>query len=180
MSISKIILLLFVSSVSYAESGKWLGPERSTWTDTEYRKTENDFGGWLIVTPDMDWKEKWNTHPDTVPYFNEAKSVKVGNQIVILTFFVNPKTNEKKQTNVLCDIKVTRPDKSVSINQKGIICMQGELQGNPDYIRLAPAVINFTGEESDPVGKWDIEVGISDVFRKTKLQLKTSFVLEGK
>jgi len=58
--------------------------------------------------------------------------------------------------------------------------LEGRPLGNPNNIRLSPAVIKFVGEKSDPVGKWLVEVGIQDVNRNTTLQLKTHFVLEAK
>jgi hypothetical protein len=180
MKLLKILLLLimFSSVYAYADSGRWLGPDRNKWPNTEYRQTKNDFGGFLLITTDLDWQQKWNTSPDTIPYFNEAKSVKVGERIVILTFFVNPKSNQANSVNVLCDLRVIRPDKSISVDQRGISCLNGALQGNPNNIRLSPAVIEFVGEEKDPLGKWVVEVGITDVVRNTKLNLRTSFLLK--
>jgi hypothetical protein len=180
MTILRLFLfsLLLIASAASAESGKWLGPDRSTWPNTEYRQTKSDFGGWLLITSDLDWQQKWNTPPDAVPYFNEAKSVKVGEQLVILTFFVNPKTDQGNRASVRCDIKVTRPDKSTSVYQQGIPCLSGELIGNPNHIRLSPAVIHFLGEKKDPLGNWVVEVVITDVKRNISLNLKTSFLLE--
>ena len=180
MKIISLFIFLLLSGCVYAEDSEYLGPDKSTWTETEYRKVKNDFAGWLLVTPDLNWQEKWLTSPDTVPQFNEAKSVHIGENIVILTFFVNPKTNKKNEAHVLCDIKVTRPDNSISVNYEGITCMKGELKGNPNYIRLSPAIINYSGDEGDPLGKWVVEVVINDVIGETILNLKTSFNLEAK
>ncbi|MCP4351675.1 MAG: hypothetical protein GY795_39925 [Desulfobacterales bacterium] len=131
-----------------------------------------------MLTSDLDWQEKWETSPGTVPCFNEAQSVQVGEKIVILTFFVNPKTNQNYEAHVLCDIKVTRPDNTISINYKDITCIEGKLQGKPNYIRLSPVIINFSGEATDPKGIWTVEAELHDVIRKTALNLKTSFVLK--
>jgi len=173
-----IILLFILSWCAQADNGVWLGLQRNTWPQTDYRKTKNDFGGWLLVTSDLNWQKKWETHPDTVPIFNETTSVKVGKKIVILSFFVNPKTNKSNEAHVLCDIKVTRPNNTISVNYKGITCIQGKLKGNPEYIHISPAIINFSGETTDPLGTWLVEVVINDVFRGTVLNLKTSFILE--
>jgi hypothetical protein len=177
------LLLLALALASFQTIGAdnaWLGPDRSKWPDTEFRKTKNDFAGMLLVTPDADWQQKWNTPPDTVPYFREAKTARVGEELVILTFFVNPKTDGNGNANVLCSIKTTRPNGTVSIDQKDIPCLKGKALENPNNIRLSPAIIKFVGEKGDPVGKWLVEVGIQDVNRNTTLQLKTQFILEGK
>jgi len=171
-------VLAFASFQAIGADNTWLGPDRSKWPDTEFRKTKNDFSGMLLVTPDTDWERKWNTPPDTIPHFKEAKTAKVGEELVILTFFVNPRTDGNGNANVLCSIKATQPNGTVSIDEKSIPCMTGKVLGNPNNIRLSPAVIKFVGEKSDPLGKWLVEVGIQDVNRNTTLQLKTHFILE--
>ena len=109
----------------------------------------------------------------------KAKTVKIGEELVILTFFVNPKSDAKNNANVVCSIKVIRPDKTVSVNQRGIPCMKGEMKGNPNNIRLSPAVIRFVGERTDPPGEWVVDVEVEDVYRNTRIPLRTRFVLQG-
>jgi len=46
-----------------------------------------------LLTP-LDWQERWDTPPDTIPYFDKASEVRIGEQLVILTFFTNPGINE--------------------------------------------------------------------------------------
>jgi hypothetical protein len=174
-----LFLLALASFHAVGAENAWFGPDKSKWPDTEFRKTKNDFAGFLLVTPDTDWEKKWNTPPDTIPYFREAKTAKVGDELVILTFFVNPKTDQSGNTNVICRIKTTRPNGTVSLDQKDIPCTKGKLLGHPNNIRLSPAIIKFVGEKGDPLGKWVVEVEIEDVNRKTFLQLKTQFILEG-
>jgi hypothetical protein len=178
MKISLLLPLMLVALNVCAFDGQYFGPDKSTWANTDYRKTKNDFAAWLLVTSDIDWQEKWNTPPETVPRFNEADRLKVGERVVILTFFVNPKTDEINNAKVLCSLKVIRPDSTVSIEQSNIPCLVGEMRGNPNYVRMSPAVIQFTGEETDPLGEYVVEVSVSDVLRKTTLDLKTKFTLE--
>jgi hypothetical protein len=51
--------------------------------------------------------------------------------------------------------------------------------GDPNYIRLSPAVIEFVGDKTDPLGRWLVEVDIEDANRKTTLRLQTQFTLIG-
>lgn len=162
-----------------ASDSAWLGPNREKWPDTEFRKTKNDFAALLLVTPDLDWREKWSTPPDTIPRFNEAKTVRVGQELVILTFFVNPKTDKNGRALVRCSIKVTRPNQTVSVNERGIACLEGDLKGDPNWVRLSPAVVRFVGEKSDPIGEWIVDVEVEDVARRTTLPLRTRFTLLG-
>lgn len=180
MKIAVLILTVFCSLNAMAFEGVYLGPDKSTWPNTESRKTKNDFAAWLIATPDRDWKEKWNTPPDTVPHFSEVEKLKVGEQLVILTFFTNPKTDNEQQTKVICSLKVTRPDSSISADQKDFPCLFGKLNENPNYIRMSPAVIQFVGEETDPLGEYIVEVEVYDAMRETTLHLVKKFTLEAK
>ena len=129
-----LILIALVSLHAIGAENAWLGPDKSKWPDTEFRKTKNDFAAFLLVTPDTDWEKKWNI----------------------------------------------RPNGTVSVDTNDIPCMKEKLLGNPNNIRLSPAIIKFVGEKADPLGKWLVEVEVEDVNRKTLLQLKTYFVLEGK
>jgi hypothetical protein len=172
-----LVIPLLIPVLTNAGDVAWLGPDRKQWPDTEFRKTKNDFAAMLLVTPDTDWQRKWNTPPNTVPRFREVSRLKIGQELVILTFFVNPKTDEHKRAQVRCSIKVTRPNKTVAVDQRGISCMNGELKGDPNNIRLAPTVIKFVGEAADPLGEWVVEVEVEDVLRATKLPLRARFTL---
>ncbi|WP_321529260.1 hypothetical protein [Sedimenticola selenatireducens] len=180
MKSNLIAILIYVSSslLVNAESRVWLGAERNDWEHTEYRKVENDFGGSLVITSDLNWQQKWETPPDNVPPFAEAETVRVGEGIVILTFFVNPKVNEYGQASVRCALKVTRPDGTEAANYESFWCLNDTPMGDINNVRLSPAIINFIGEESDPLGEWVVEVNIHDVLRNTELNLRRSFTLE--
>lgn len=178
----KILLswLLLLSVTTQAETGGWVTRDGKTVPNSDARKSINGFGGWLIVTPDSDWEAKWNTPPETIPNFSEAKNVSYGEKLTILTFYINPKTNDNGELNVLCDIIVTRPDGSSSASANGVKCAAGKLQGSPRNVRLTSAVINYIGEEGDPPGKWSVEVRLTDKVRGTSIPLKTHFNLRNK
>ncbi len=177
MNYALLIVFLLLPLEAVAEEEVWLGMDRNTWPQTEYRKTENGFGGWLLATSDVDWKEKWDTPSGTIPSFRKADRVSRGEEVAILTFFVNPKPGEDGNVQVLCALKVTRPDASISVDMDDIRCMEGRLRGSQDNVRLSPVIINFVGEEDDPLGDWVVEVEVFDVVRDTNIQLKTSFLL---
>lgn len=180
----RIAFCLILSA--FAVAGRIPPNEDVVWKDesgraapnTGYRNSKNGFGGWLVVTPDADWKQKWETSPETVPHFNTADSVERGKVVTILIFYVNFGLDENKHADVTCDIKSIRPDSSVSIDKQGIQCLEGEPDLTPTYIRLAPAVIKFTAEPSDLAGTWMIRVVLHDNIRHTHLPLKTTFRLQ--
>ncbi len=178
-----IILTLFISSVAHAnyeavtDEGGWITRDGTRVPNTDNMKSINGFGGWLIVTPDKDWESKWNTSPETTPHFSEAKNVKYGETLTILPFYINPKINSAGEANVLCSIKVIRPDGSHAIDAKGIECVSGKLQGNPRNVRLTSTVIKYIGEDGDLPGVWLVEFELTDTIRNVTVPLKAQFKL---
>jgi len=175
-----ISLLMALSLSAHAETGGWVTRDGKTVPNSDAMKSVNGFGGSLVVTPDSDWEEKWNTSPETIPVFSEAKDVSYGEELTILAFYINPKTTASGDLDVLCNIKVTRPDGSSSANAKGVKCASGKLQGSPHNVRLTSAVIKYIGEKGDPPGKWIVEVTLIDKVRGTAIPLKAHFNLRRK
>ncbi|OYY42394.1 MAG: hypothetical protein B7Y56_13365 [Gallionellales bacterium 35-53-114] len=171
---------MFLSLIAHAETGGWVTRDGKPVPNSDAMKSINGFGGWLVVTPDSDWEEKWSTSPETVPNFSESKDVSYGEKLTILAFYINPKINASGELDVLCDIKVTRPDGSPSTNAKGIQCAAGKLQGDPRNVRLSSAVIKYVGENGDPPGKWVVEIALTDKVRGTIIPLKVHFNLLSK
>jgi len=172
-----IFLVLILSQVLFAESNAWLDKAGKPIKNSDSTKSINDFGGWLIVTPDLDWKEKWETPAETTPHFNTASKVNYGESLTILIFYANPKKGSSGFINILCDIKVTRPDGSHSINAKDVTCATGKLEGPAKSLRLSLPVIKYTGEENDLPGIWKVEVNLTDKIRNVNIPLKTQFEL---
>lgn len=175
-----VCLFTTLSLTAHAEIGGWVTRDGKPVPNSDAMKSINGFGGWLVVTPDSDWEAKWNTSPETIPSFSEAKDVSYGEKLTILTFYINPKTNASSEIDVLCDIKVTRPDGRSSVNAKGVKCAAGKLQGDPRNVRLTSTVIKYIGERGDPPGKWIVEVRLTDKVRGTAIPLKTHFNLRSK
>ncbi len=146
--------------------------------DSDSRKAVNGFGGWLLITSDADWRAKWETQPDVVPSFKEARTVGMGKQIFALTFFTNPQLNAAGDADITCDIDLLRPDGTSSFHRTDTVCFKGNLKGKPDYLYLSAPVIGFVGEKGDPLGEWRVNITLKDNLRRVSLPLKTSFVLQ--
>lgn len=173
-----LIFLIFIfSQPVHAQGGGWITKDGKPVPNSESMKSINGFGGSLVVTPDADWEAKWNTSPETVPWFSTASEVRYGETVTILTFFINPKTNASGEIQILCDIKVTRPDGNSPIDARDVNCASGKLQGHLRSVRLSSAIIKFIGEDGDPPGKWQVEVNLTDKIRGTTIPLKTHFTL---
>ena len=181
-----ILLLVILSTASYANYEAnvsyegWVTKDGRPVPDADNMKSVKGFGGWLIVTPDKDWSEKWNTPSHTTPYFSEASTVKYGEQLTILTFYINPLKDVEGNVNITCGIKITRPDNTVSVNNQNILCVKGRFPGNPRSVYLSPVVIKYSGDAGDPAGDWLIETVLTDRIRGARVVLTSKFTLINK
>jgi hypothetical protein len=144
---------------------------------SESQKTVAGFGGMLIITPDKDWEAKWNTTPESVPYFSSGSTVKKGGQLFVLTMFSNPKLDESGTASVSMDIDVARPDGSSSSHAENAVCSKGKPQGPLTNLYLCAQVIEFIGEVADPVGIWTVRITLKDDVRKVSIPLSATFKL---
>jgi hypothetical protein len=142
---------------------------------SESRMRIDGFDGMLMITPDADWREKWDTPPDTVPRFNISHEVSEGGQLWILPFFSNPRGDAEGQANVTCDIVVVRPDGSLSQSLLDAECMRGPLPPQPTNVFLAKQLLGFMAEPSDLRGRWIVKVTLRDKVRGVELPLQTWF-----
>jgi len=174
-----VLLLLFLISLTAIASDEfyWVTKSGERAPNTPSQKSLNGFGGWLLITPDKDWQAKWDTPKEHTPSFNEAKKVKLGEELTILPFFSNPKLTEDKKFEILCDIRVEQPDGKLSIDEKNIPCANGQIHGDPRAIYLTQAVITYIGEPGDKLGKWKVFVNLTDKNREVHLNLVSSFEL---
>lgn len=185
MKILLITLFIIVSvfRVSYASYDKddvyegWRNKDGKIVPNSDNMKSIKGFGGWLLITSDADWEEKWNTPTYVSPNFNEASNVSYGQKLTILTFFINPKVSDQGTINITCGVKITRPDNKVSVDNQNIECLKDIVIENPGNVHLSPIVIDYIGEEGDPPGEWIVEVNINDINRGASIPLRNTFIL---
>jgi hypothetical protein len=135
------------------------------------------FSGMLIVTPDKDWEQKWNTSPESIPYVAGGSTVKKGGELFVLTMLTHPQLDASGAASVSMDIDVTRPDGSSSSHAEGAVCVRGKVQGPVESLYLCGQVVDFAGEPEDPVGTWSVRIVLKDDVRRVNIPLTTSFVL---
>jgi len=51
------------------DAGGWVSKDGTRVPNSDNMKSINGFGGWLVVTPDKDWAQKWETPTENIPYF---------------------------------------------------------------------------------------------------------------
>lgn len=173
-----VFLILFFSTPAIcSDEFYWLMDDGTKAPNKENQKSISGFGAWLLVTPDKNWEQKWDTPFENAPYFVEAKNVTLGEELTILPFFANPELDKTSKFEILCDIKVEKPDGTFSINEKNMTCAEGKLEQNAKSIFLTDTVIKYIGEKGDPFGVWTVYFVMKDSVRGVSVPLKTSFNL---
>ena len=142
------------------------------------RGEANGFNGMLLVTPDADWQEKWNTPSSVTPHFTTATEVARGGKVFVLTFLANPGLDAQGMANVTCDLEVIRPDGSRSSSQDDVDCFKAKPQGPSSNVYLAAPVVVFSGDPEDPAGVWTVRVTLRDKVRHASVPLETTFELK--
>ena len=165
------------------EGGMFGGP--SGWIDasgrpivnSHDRKSVGGFSGALFVTGDPDWYAKWNTPPETVLQLGEMHEVKRGDRVTTLILVVNPRPSEDGTLSVECDLLITRPDGSKSVDAPGVDCLSGPMEGGPTLVRLAHPALEFVAEPNDLPGVWRTQVTLRDLNSGRKMTLHSDVTL---
>jgi hypothetical protein len=173
-----VIATCVTASCVHAQSSYWRDQSGNPVPTSDSMKSQDDFGGSMLITTDDDWREKWNTPPDTKPNFRKADVVPYGKKIYVLTFFSNPKIDTAGKANVRCDIQITAPTGKVSMSQRDMTCFSGAIAGSLYNLYLSAPVVAFRGDPGDPPGNWLVEVSLRDANRNVVLPLKASFQLK--
>src|SRR5262245_48831661 len=134
-----LAVLLLISSAACAPEG-WRDEHGNPTPATDARKSVRGFSGWVLVTPDSNWKAKWETPSNTVPRFDEAKDVSRGGRAWVLILFGNPQPNGAGDVDVTCDIDVVKPDGTTSVHQADAVCFRGALKSPPHFAFLSAPV----------------------------------------
>ena len=152
----------------------WRGPDGAPSRSSESRKQVDGFGAMLLVTPDMDWQDKWNTPPEVIPHFREADRVARDERLAILIFFVNPAVVDGK-VDTAVSLKVIQPDGSAQLDAADAACSTGTLQGDPMSVRLCETSLGYIADPDDLSGEWRVEVVVKDRLRNVEIPLQTRF-----
>jgi hypothetical protein len=176
MKRAALLALFLISHATFADVG-WRDGEGNPVPDTESQKSVQGFGALLVVTPDEDWEEKWNTPPEVAPQFSGSSTVEIGGKLFILTMFTNPAVDDSGAADVVLDLEVKRPDGSTSTHAESALCFEGEFRGPPHNVSLCATVVGFVGEPTDPAGVWPVQVTVTDRIRNVSVPLSTKFEL---
>ncbi|MGQ0711708.1 MAG: hypothetical protein ACT4NV_18390 [Rhodoferax sp.] len=158
--------------------GFWRDPQGRLLPDTEAMKSRQGFGGSLLATADEGWAREWNTPSDHAPVLKQAGTVTVGQKVHVLVLFANPKTDSQGVAHVRCNLRIRDPRGRLVLEQRGMQCYRGALEGSSNATRLSQAVPVIETKADYPKGTWVVTVDLLDTQRNALLPLRTSFVLQ--
>jgi hypothetical protein len=166
-------MFLLATSPVIAEDFVWRDPQGKPVPDSDHQKSVQGFGGLLLLTQDADWKEKW-ARPEP-PRFTGSDTVKLGEKITALVFFVNALKDAGGNVHLQCDFLITRPDGSISTDAQDVDCFTGPVSGSDHNLRLVGVTPEFIGEAADLPGTWTINVRLTDTVRDVAVELQAPF-----
>ncbi|UAU33963.1 hypothetical protein [Xanthomonas campestris] len=168
--------LLLLPLLAGAQSG-WIDTQGQPIPNSSSRKAVQDLGASLLLTPDANWQQKWNTPSDTTPHFNEVDHLATGEVLFMLILLSNPCLDAQRHTDVVCNIRIIDPTGHLVQDTTDTPCLQGELSGDPRNVYMAQASLHVEAEADDPPGRWQVQVTVNDRQRGVSIPLSTSFTM---
>jgi hypothetical protein len=172
---SLLALAMLAAPLPALADGGWIGADGQALPDTPWSKSKDGFAAMLLITPDQDWEQKWDTPTEVTPHFAEASEVSAGGRLAILSFLSNPMLDAAGRVNVTCDVRITRPDGTRAIDESNVPCFAGKLETPPRNVYLTGAVVNFIEEPEEPRGAWQVDITVRDTVRGVAIPLQAGF-----
>lgn len=138
-------------------------------------QSSEGFSASLVITADPDWQQKWESPPDVAPRFDLATEVKEGGSLYILSFLSNPMLDAAGMAQVRCDLRISKPDGSLSGDEHDLPCFVTALETDPKLVYLSTVGVKFTAEAGDPKGTWTVAITVRDTLRNVAIPLQSSF-----
>lgn len=135
------------------------------------------FTGSLLITPDRDWEQKWDTPPEVVPHFNAADEVAVGEPVTVLVFFSSPSLSARQEASISAQVSLLRPDGSLEIPPKTSACFEGSIDRFAEAIRLCSTSIELTPTSDDMKGVWTVRAVLKDHVSGATVPMEKTFRL---
>jgi len=142
---------------------------------TSATQSSEGFSASMVITADPDWQQKWESPPDVAPRFDLATEVKEGGSLYILSFLSNPMLDAQGMTQVRCDLRISKPDGSLSGDEHDLPCFVTALETDPKLVYLSTIGVKFTAEAGDPKGTWTVAITVRDTLRNVTIPLRSSF-----
>jgi len=125
------------------------------------KSAEACFAATTLLTNDPEWKQKWDAEQEAMPDFSLTDKLAIGDKATLVLLFSCP-TLIENEARIECDLKMTREDGSVFLQQGAVPCFQGRLTRAAEGNHLAQIWLDFDVTETDGTGPFEIRVGVTD------------------
>lgn len=167
------LLLLGVDAQSYAEENLQAQPMVS-------KKVDNGcFASTAVITDDKDWREKWETPRENTPSFQFVNKLDLGDEATLLWFY-NCAALVDGEFKLECDVKITKPDGEVVVQQGAITCHEGPRKEDDMDVYLIPIQVNMKHTIDDGIGLMRVDLGVTDRNLGERISLDLSIEITGK
>lgn len=173
-----LLLAISFSSIAQEKSGAWRSKDGGIFPETPSRGSVGSMGGMILITPDQDWKEKWNTPKETMPQFSQASEVSLGDSIFLITFFGNPSTDDAGRSKLYCDFSLVRPDGTTAAERQDLECFPLEVAIERNITYMTNVTIEFKAEPKDQKGQWTYRTILKDRITGLELPLEAKFTVK--
>lgn len=171
-----VLAALWGAFVFQTQAQPWRGPNGSPSPSSESRGEVDGFSAMVLVTPDLDWQEKWNTPPDTIPNFREASTIVRGETVAILPFLSGPRIVDGR-IDTTVDLRILQPDGVPQVDQKAAPCLTGPVGEIGANVLLCQTSLGFFASPTDPLGEYQVEIVVRDRHRNVEVPLRARFQL---
>lgn len=147
--------------------------------DAADRKSKNNFAAQILLTEDKDLWQRWNSLPTEVaPRITTVDVAKRNVAVFIPVVFANPQLDSNGNSDISCDLSITKPDGKITRFPRGLMIWKGKYPISPSNLCLGKAMIEYVVENSDPSGIYQVNAIVKDNNRKVELPLHKSFTIK--
>lgn len=172
-------IFLLSSALAAGPEEYWKAAPGGALADSDAMRSKNGFGALLVVTGDLDWRERLQNASNSIPNFSTVRTIEHGKKIAIFVLAGNPALDTSGRANVRVTFVLTNPKGVKDATAADLECIVGAVErGSEKNIRNCKADLTFSGDDSDPSGLWQVDATVTDANRSTQLFLRAQFQLD--
>ena len=176
--LNRLWMMLFLV-IPFTTTASFIGPDGKPYPETEFRKTDGDFGAELIIThKEEESLKNWNTESKGV-HFPTTEVFHKGKVITALIVFIGCKKLENNNCQLSQTHKIFQPDGKVYADIPESELWFNRQSPSDGTLGLAVDYVRLIVEPHEQLGEYTFEVIVKDYQSNKSLSLtKTITVVE--
>lgn len=153
----------------------WYNMEGESVPDSLDRKSIDGFGAFLLLTDEEeDVFRRWNI-PSLVFDVNKTETIEKGKTITSLIFFSGCEEDAKGNCSIVANYKIWQPDGKLYGDIPDTEVWMNKPRPPGKTLGLTVQYIKIRIEPNDQLGKYIVDAEVTDLNKKVKLSLRSSF-----